>query len=220
MPLTHSIDKQHFETSITSVPHSPRSTSTPTGRTYSCLLTEKPCSPRKEQPKVIHSPWQCMPSRSLHSCTVLRMKKPSKSGLRMMLQQVEALLGSRHGGIASSILDLKRFQYLAHSFKEETLEEATTMFEGTGVAITAEGRRHLGAAIGTHSLLKDTSNRRFLHGHINSATRSPCCFLPFFIQQIGIPGKEHPRMRGSVQTAGRCHLTAAVAISHRTECLQ
>ena len=107
-----------------------------------------------------------MPSRSLHSCTVLRMKKPSKSGLRMMLQQVEALLGSRHGGIASSILDLKRFQYLAHSFKEETLEEATTMFEGTGVAITAEGRRHLGAAIGTHSLLKDTSNRRFLHGHI------------------------------------------------------
>ena len=50
--------------------------------------------------------------------------------------------------------------------KEETLEEATTMFEGTGVAITAEGRRHLGAAIGTHNLLKDTSNRRFLHGHM------------------------------------------------------
>ena len=40
------------------------------------------------------------------------------------------------------------------------------MFEETGVAITAEGRRHLGAAIGTHNLLKDMSNRRFLHGHI------------------------------------------------------
>ena len=105
-PLTHSIDKQHSKTSITSVPHSPRFPSTPTGRTFSCLLTEKPCSPRKKQPKVIHSPWQCMPSRLIHSCTVLRMKKPSKSGLQMMLEQVGALLGSRHGGIASSILAL------------------------------------------------------------------------------------------------------------------
>ena len=50
--------------------------------------------------------------------------------------------------------------------KEETLEEATTMFDGTGVAITTEGRRYLGAAIGTHNLFKDTSNRSFLHGHI------------------------------------------------------
>ena len=40
------------------------------------------------------------------------------------------------------------------------------MFEETGVAITADGRWHLGAAIGTHNLLKDMSNRRFLHGHI------------------------------------------------------
>ena len=35
--------------------------------------------------------------------------------------------------------------------KESNLEEATTLFEGTGVAITVEGRRYLGAAIGTSS---------------------------------------------------------------------
>ncbi len=38
--------------------------------------------------------------------------------------------------------------------KEGSLEEAMTLFEGTGVAITAEGRRHLVAAIGTHSFVE------------------------------------------------------------------
>ena len=33
--------------------------------------------------------------------------------------------------------------------KEEKFEEATTAFEGTGVSITQEGKRHLGAALGT-----------------------------------------------------------------------
>ena len=33
--------------------------------------------------------------------------------------------------------------------KEEKFEEATTTFEGTGVSITQEGKRHLGAALGT-----------------------------------------------------------------------
>ena len=37
---------------------------------------------------------------------------------------------------------------------EEKLEEATIVFEGTGVAITAEGKRHLGAAIGTHDFVE------------------------------------------------------------------
>ena len=32
--------------------------------------------------------------------------------------------------------------------KEKCLEEATALFEGTGISITAEGKRHLGAAIG------------------------------------------------------------------------
>ena len=38
--------------------------------------------------------------------------------------------------------------------KEETLAEATTVFEETGVAITAEGKRHFGAAIGTHNFIE------------------------------------------------------------------
>ena len=38
--------------------------------------------------------------------------------------------------------------------KEENLKEATTLFEGTGVAITTEGRRHLGATIGTHDFVE------------------------------------------------------------------
>ena len=37
---------------------------------------------------------------------------------------------------------------------------ATTTFQGTGVSITAEGRRHLGAAIGVSSFV----NARFPDG--------------------------------------------------------
>ena len=35
--------------------------------------------------------------------------------------------------------------------KEAHLQEATILFEGTGVHITAQGRPHLGAAVGTPS---------------------------------------------------------------------
>ena len=38
--------------------------------------------------------------------------------------------------------------------KEGHLEEARTIFEGTGVAITAEGKRHLGAVIGTPTFVE------------------------------------------------------------------
>ena len=37
--------------------------------------------------------------------------------------------------------------------KEDKLEAATTAFEGTGVNITLEGKRHLGAALGTRSFV-------------------------------------------------------------------
>ena len=37
--------------------------------------------------------------------------------------------------------------------KEDLFENATTAFEGTGVSITTEGRRHLGAALGTRSFV-------------------------------------------------------------------
>ena len=37
---------------------------------------------------------------------------------------------------------------------EGNLEAATELFQGTGVSITEEGRRHLGAAIGTRSFVE------------------------------------------------------------------
>ena len=33
-------------------------------------------------------------------------------------------------------------------------EEASTIFQGTGVSITMEGKRHLGAALGTHAFVE------------------------------------------------------------------
>ena len=38
--------------------------------------------------------------------------------------------------------------------KEEYLAQAVTLFEGTGISITQEGKRYLGAAIGTESFVK------------------------------------------------------------------
>ncbi len=38
--------------------------------------------------------------------------------------------------------------------KEENFEEATTAFEGMGVNITQEGKRHLGAALGTGTFIE------------------------------------------------------------------
>ena len=37
--------------------------------------------------------------------------------------------------------------------KEGKIEDATTAFEGTGIGITQEGKRHLGAALGTNSFV-------------------------------------------------------------------
>ena len=44
--------------------------------------------------------------------------------------------------------------------KKANLEEATALFQGTGVSITVEGKRHLGAAIGTHSFVEKYVQRK------------------------------------------------------------
>ena len=44
--------------------------------------------------------------------------------------------------------------------KDSKLEEATTLFQGTGVSITTEGKRHLGAAIGTNSFVESYVKRK------------------------------------------------------------
>ena len=40
------------------------------------------------------------------------------------------------------------------------MEEATTLFEGTGVAISVEGRRHLGTAIGTPAFIQSYAQKK------------------------------------------------------------
>lgn len=44
--------------------------------------------------------------------------------------------------------------------KDGSLEEATSLFQGMGVSITVEGKRHLGAAIGTNSFVESYVQRK------------------------------------------------------------
>ena len=44
--------------------------------------------------------------------------------------------------------------------KEANLEEATALFQGTVVSITVEGKKHLGAEIGTHSFVENYVQRK------------------------------------------------------------
>ena len=43
---------------------------------------------------------------------------------------------------------------------DEKLENATTAFEGTGVNITSQGKRHLGAALGTRTFVEEYVQRK------------------------------------------------------------
>ena len=54
--------------------------------------------------------------------------------------------------------------------KEEHLENAKKVFQGTGISITAEGRRHLGAAIGTQSFVESYVQRK-LSGWVEEVER-------------------------------------------------
>ena len=54
--------------------------------------------------------------------------------------------------------------------KEANLEEATALFQGTGVSITVEGKRQLGAAIGTHSFV-DNYVQRKVSGWVHEVER-------------------------------------------------
>ena len=46
------------------------------------------------------------------------------------------------------------YGYHPNPTKTVNLKEAATLFQGTGVSITAEGKRHLGAAICTNSFIE------------------------------------------------------------------
>ena len=49
--------------------------------------------------------------------------------------------------------------------KEEHLSKATSAFEGTGVQITQEGKRYLGAALGTDSFVKKYVDEKWPAGY-------------------------------------------------------
>ena len=50
--------------------------------------------------------------------------------------------------------------------KPAYLSDAQRLFEGTGVQVTVEGKRHLGAALGSVYLLSSMFLRRWIHGHV------------------------------------------------------
>ena len=56
--------------------------------------------------------------------------------------------------------------------KEEYLTDATSLFEGTGVAITVEGKRHLGAAIGKCTFAESYVERK-VSGWVREVDRLP-----------------------------------------------
>ena len=84
------------------------------------------------------------------------------------------------------------------------LEEATTFFEGTGVAISVEGIRHLGAVIGTPAefhpklcsekdgWLGQRDRTPFLYCHLSTSC-SICCLHSWPNTQMDIFLKDHPK---------------------------
>lgn len=76
--------------------------------------------------------------------------------MQVMLQQVEMLLISKHGGITLPIL-VPAIWISPNAYKtwlivnENNLEKVKTLIEGPGVNITSEEIRHFGVAIGTHT---------------------------------------------------------------------
>ena len=50
--------------------------------------------------------------------------------------------------------------------KDAKLSEAHTIFQGSGIPITSEGKRYLGAAIGSESFSIPMSVKKFLNGSL------------------------------------------------------
>ena len=84
--------------------------------------------------------------------------------------------------------------------KEEHLTQAKTLFADSGVQITADGRRHLGATLGVRSFGNtcQQKSQRLGSGSQNSglncfesATRCFCCFNTWSVWQVELPSKNN-----------------------------
>ena len=110
--------------------------------------------------------------------------------------------------------------------KEGNLEEATTLFQGTGVSITEKERRHLRAANGTRTFVEGYVQQKVTRWiqkveHLSTITVTQphatyaaftCCLASKYIH---IPSKNHFKSWRSHQTCWRCNKTEVFAISHR-----
>ena len=91
--------------------------------------------------------------------------------------------------------------------KEEALSLDQIVFEGSGVSITKEGKRHLGAAIGTESFKIAFVKKKVTTWvqEVNRLTKNPTshcirCVYSWSGCQVELPVSNHSQYRGSLPT--------------------
>ena len=90
--------------------------------------------------------------------------------------------------------------------KAQFLEKAKQMFAGTNVNITTEGKRHLGAAIGSRAYTEHYVQKKVNMwtqeinqlAKIATATCCICCLHPWPLKQVDLPYKNNPRYSPSL----------------------
>ena len=82
--------------------------------------------------------------------------------------------------------------------KEESLEMAKEVFQGTGVSITEEGKRHFGAAIRTQPFVESYVNKKVSEwvnavNHLSTIahTHPHAAYAPFTQEQKDLPYQNH-----------------------------
>ena len=100
--------------------------------------------------------WLCMPLQQYHSSSAYS-NMSHRSGLQTMPRREGSCWTCVTGGTSLLNVVMQDYGYSANAsktwlvVKAEYLDQAKEIFAESGVQITAEGRRHLGAALGTRS---------------------------------------------------------------------
>ena len=123
---------------------------------------ERSFSLERARLKEIPLPWRCMPLPSLH--------RLEDQATNQVWFADDATAGGRLThlrGWWDRVVDIgPDYGYNPNAaktwliVKEEYLTDATSLFEGTGVAITVEGKRHLGTAIGKRTFAESYVERK------------------------------------------------------------
>ena len=114
--------------------------------------------------------------------------------------------------------------------KESKLEEASTIFQETGVAITMEGKRHLGAALGKHAFVESYVQQKVtewvseVERLSTFATTKPQAAYAALTMVSSANGPTWPGEFQILETYSdhwrRCHPQCSPTSHHRPECLQ